>query len=249
MADALDISSHVAGFEESAWNVHTSLELLEELYNYNHWIFNKVRPFIKGSVCEVGSGTGKMTQFLLNRERVVCMEPFEMSLAAARERFKKHLNVEFVQCYLRECPNGQLRAQSVDSVICLNVLEHLQDDVENMRCMRRLCKDRGRVIILVPARMSIYGRIDRSFGHYRRYNRRSLRRVFEQAGLRVTYSFYMNTVGYFGWLWHSRIRRREQIPIKSARLFNRMVPFLDAIERIVRLPLGQSLVMVGTADS
>ncbi len=246
MADATHISARVAGYEESSWNVHTSLELLEELYNYNHWLFNKVRPFIKGSVCEIGSGTGKMTQFLLNQERIVCVEPFETSVATSRERFEKHLNVKFVQRFLHDCPNDDLPAGSVDSVICLNVLEHLEDDVENMRCMKRLITDRGRVIVLVPAHMSIYGAMDRSFGHYRRYNRRTLGRVFEQADLRVKHSFYINTIGYFGWLWHGRIRQREQIPLKSARLFNRLVPFLAAIERLIRLPFGQSLVMIGT---
>jgi len=96
------------------------------------------------------------------------------------------------------------------------------------------------------AHMSIYGALDRSFGHCRRYNRRCLGRAFEAAGLRPTYSFYMNALGYFGWWWHSRLLRREQIPVQTGRFFNRLVPLLDAIERILPPPFGQSLVMVGT---
>ena len=105
-------------------------------------------------------------------------------------------------------------------------------DVDGLARMRRVCHDRGRVIILVPAHMSIYGELDRSFGHVRRYNRRTLRRAFEAAGLQVSYSFYMNALGYFGWWWQSRWQRREEISVSGARLFNRLVPFLDAAERL-----------------
>lgn len=230
----------------AAGQVHSSLELLSDLYNYNHWIYNKVRPFIRGKVCEVGSGIGNITQFLLGCDEVVGIEPLEQSIGLAEPRFKNHLNVRFVQGVLENFPNNQVPQDHFDTVVCMNVLEHIEDDVDSLRRMRLMCKPRGRVVILVPAHMSIYGEIDRSFGHYRRYNRKSLGRVFRAAGLNPTYSFYMNSLGYFGWLWHSRLMKREQIPGDAGRFFNRLVPFLDAFERVVRLPFGQSVIMIGT---
>ena len=244
-AQAPVVSTGPATTGGAEWNVHSSLELLEELYNYNHWLFNKVRPFLRGHVCEVGSGTGKVTQFLLNHERVVGIEPFACSLQTARQRFAQHLNVEFVCCRLEDCPNEQVPAHRFDTVACLNVLEHIRDDVGALVSMRRLLRPRGRGVVLVPAHMSIYGQIDLSFGHYRRYTRRALRLAFAQAGLRVTYNLYLNAFGWFGWLWHSRIRRRTQIPLAAARTFNRLVPFIDVLERVLPPPFGQSLVMVG----
>lgn len=231
---------------EAAAQVHSSLEMLGELYNYTHWLFNKVRPFIRGNICEVGCGIGTVTQFLLNNERIVGIEPFAGSYEYARERFQDHLNVRIVRCLLESCPNNAVRTGVFDTVVCLNVLEHLEDDVASLRRMAMLCKAGGRVVILVPAHMCVYGELDRSFGHFRRYNRRSLRRAFEVAGLRPTYSTYMNTLGLGGWWWQSRIRGHRQLTVKSSRLFNRLVPFLDAFERVVRLPFGQSLIMVGT---
>ncbi len=232
----------------AAWNVHTSLEVLEALYNYNHWLFNRVRPFIRGEVCEIGSGTGTITRFLLSHRRVVGVEPFEQSLRVARERFEAHLNVRFVRATLQSCPNEAVPAGTFDSVVCLNVLEHIEDDVHSLAIMRRLSKPRGRVVILVPAHMSLYGQLDVSFGHYRRYNRRSLGQAFAAAGLHVTHSWYMNAVGCIGWLWNARIRRCREIPFASARFFDRLVPFIDAFERVVPVPFGQSLVMIGTPE-
>ncbi len=245
--DATAALPHAAPVDSPATKeVHTSLGLIKELYNYHHWIFNKVRPWIRGSVCEVGSGRGNITQFLLNAERVVCLEPHTESVREISRRFAEHRNVSFAPHTIQQCPNKDVTAASFDTVLCLNVLEHIEDDLTAVRRMRELCLDRGRVVMLVPAHMSAYGSVDQSLGHYRRYNRRCLRALFAEAGLETTYSFYMNTLGYFGWLWKGRILRRQRIPMSAAWTFNRLVPFVDAIERVVRLPFGLSLVMIGT---
>jgi 2-polyprenyl-3-methyl-5-hydroxy-6-metoxy-1,4-benzoquinol methylase len=226
--------------------VRTSLELLSELYNYNHWIFNKVRPFIRGRVCEIGCGTGNITQFLLNCDQVVGLEPQVDSYREVEARFRPHANVRFANCCLEDVPSESVPSRAFDTVVCLNVLEHIEDDADSLRRMRSLCGRRGRVVLLVPAHMSIYGELDRSFGHHRRYNRRSLAGACTRAGLEPVHSFYMNSIGYLGWWWYACIRKRQQLPLEGSRVFNRIVPFLDALERVLRLPFGQSLVMVST---
>ncbi len=227
-------------------DVLDSLEMLNTLYEYNHWIYSKIRPFIKGSVCDVGCGIGNVTAFLLNHERVLGLEPFPESFRRARRRFADHRNVSFVPSGLSECPNDEVPACSFDSVICLRVLEYIPDDQQALVQMRELCKPGGSVVILVAAHNSAYGTLDEVYGHLRRYDRRSLTRMFRKAGLTPMQGFYTNPLGYLGWLWHSRIRRSRKIPASAALLSNRLVPFLEAFERIIRLPFGQSLVMVGT---
>jgi len=236
---------HPRAFDADA-DIRTSLELISELYHYNHWIFDRVRAFVRGRICEVGCGIGTITQFLLNHERIVGIEPSANSSEAARARFATHLNVDITRCFLSDCPCERVPAAFFDTLLCLNVLEHIEDDIAALSQMRQLCAPNGRVVILVPAHMTLYGQLDRSFGHYRRYNKHSMRRAFGEAGLDVTHTSYMNSLGYLGWLWQSRIRRRRQIPVSGARLFNRLVPFLDAIERLFPLPFGQSLLTVGT---
>ncbi len=233
---------------DAAVEVHSSLEVLSDLYNYNHWLFNKVRPFIGETVCEVGCGIGNITQFLLGRTRIVGIEPLAASFRQSESRFKDHLNTSIVNCALEDCPSEAVAAESFDTVLCMNVLEHIADDLGAMRTMRQLCRPGGKVAILVPAHMSIYGELDRSFGHCRRYNKKSLGRLFRSAGLEPTYGRYMNMIGCFGWFWEGRCLGRRQIRTQSARLFNRLVPFIDVVERILPPPFGQSLLMVGTPN-
>ena len=227
-------------------NVHDSLCLLADLYEYNHWTFSRIRPFLGGSVCDVGCGNGNFIQFLLDRKRVVGLDPFHPSLEAASHRFRDHANVGFVCGTLADCPNDQIPAESFDSVVCMRLLDSLEDDVESLSGMRRLCRANGHVIIVASAHMSAYGELDRAVGHRRRYNRRSLKKAFESANLRVIHSSYINALGYFGWWFNSRILKRRQIPTSPANILNRLAPYLDALERLVPPPLGQSILMVGT---
>lgn len=228
--------------------VHESLEIISELYNYSHWLFNNLRPHIQGKICEVGCGIGTLTQFLLNYEWVVGLEPFEESYTRAAERFHAHANVQIIHAALEQVPCDGVCPGYFDSVICANVLEHLEDDVASLERMADLLRPQGRVVILVPAHMAIYGQLDRNFGHYRRYNRASLSRSFKAAGLKPVFSRYMNAVGYFGWWWQSCLLQRDQITPESSHWFERLVPFLDAAERLMPLPFGQSLIMVGQPE-
>ncbi len=225
--------------------VRTSLERLSDLYAYNHWIYSRIRPYLRGAICEVGGGTGNITQFLLNYPRVVSLEPDGHSLRIARERFADHLNTKFVQTYVEGCPREEVAAGSFDTVICLNVLEHIENDVEALRRMGALCAAGGQVVILVPAMQWAFGRLDESFGHYRRYSRRTLRAAFAAAGLEVVASRYFNFIGAFGWWYTSRVRGAVQLEASSCRTFDRLVPYLDSIERLIPPPIGQSLIMVG----
>ena len=160
--------------------VYDSLELIAELYNYSHWIFSRIRPFIHGEVCEVGCGSGNITQFLLTQQHVVGIEPEAEIAQLARRRFADHRNVVIERFALEQRPNDKVGAESFDTAICINVLEHIEQDVEALGRMKQLVRPGGRVVIFVPAHMSLYGSLDRALGHCRRYSRRSLARMFSQ---------------------------------------------------------------------
>lgn len=227
--------------------VSRGLEILATVYHYNHWIFDQVREHLGKRVVEVGSGIGNITQFLLNVDEVVCLEPFEPYCRHLRSRFAPHRNVRVVQGAIEQCPGPEVPAGQFDTVVCLNVLEHIEDDVSALRRMRELLAPGGRVIVLVPALHFLYGQMDRALGHVRRYSRRSLRGAFRQAGLRPVSARYLNALGMLGWWWHGRVRGRTVVPVGATRLFDRMVPFLAAWERLVPPLIGQSVVMVGQA--
>ncbi len=225
--------------------VSAGLAILSTLYHYNLWIFDTVRDYLGPTVVEVGAGVGNITQFLLNAERVVCLEPFEPYREYLARRFAKHLNVEISPRRIEECPGTEAGRGDFDSVLCLNVLEHIDDDVEALRRMRQLLRPGGRVIVLAPALPVLFGQMDRAMGHVRRYTLRSLKRAFHAAGLTPVRGRYMNLAGAFGWWWAGRVMKKSQISASKARMFNRLVPILSAIERLIPVPVGQSVVVVG----
>jgi SAM-dependent methyltransferase len=227
--------------------VSHSLAVLSTVYNYNHWIFASVRDYLGPRVVEVGSGVGNITQFLLNADEVVCLEPFEPYRQFLTRRFEKHLNVSVHPNLIEECPNSQVPSGHFDSVLCLNVLEHIREDVKALKAMKELVRPGGQVVVLVPALPCLYGAMDRAMGHVRRYTLRSLRAAFAEAGLKPQVGHYMNMVGVFGWWWHGRVRRKATIPESATMTFDRLVPFLSAVERLLPVLFGQSVLVVGVA--
>lgn len=230
-------------------SVSHSLAVLATVYHYNHWIFTQIRDDLGQSVAEIGSGIGNITQFLLNLDRVACIEPFEPYEQFLRERFEPHRNVEIHRLAIEDVPHPDIPAGQFDSVICLNVLEHIADDVAALRTMRRLLKPRGRVVILVPALPILFGKLDEAMGHCKRYTLGMLRRALREAGLKPIRGRYMNAVGVPAWFWTGRVLKRSHIAERAARTFDRMVPFLSAMERIIPPPIGQSAILVGTRET
>jgi SAM-dependent methyltransferase len=227
--------------------VSHSLAVLARVYHYNHWIFVSCRDFLGETALEIGSGVGNITQFLLNLRRVVCLEPYEPYRRYLLRRLEQHGNVEVYPHTIEHCPNGDVPAKTFDSAICLNVLEHIEDDVEALRRMKRTLRPGGRAIVLTPALPRLFGEMDRAMGHLRRYTLGSLRRAFVAAGLRPRYGRYMNMAGVPAWWWRGRVQKKDHISERATRLFDRLVPVLSAIERLVPVLFGQSVLVVGEA--
>jgi SAM-dependent methyltransferase len=226
-------------------SVAHSLAVLSRVYHYNHWIYNTVRPFLRGAILEVGAGVGNITQFLLNHPRIACLEPSETFVEYLNNRFADHRNLSVHQAKIEDLPNNELTPGSFNSVVCANVLEHIEEDQFSLNIMAQMVTAGGVVALVVPAVSWIYGRLDKRMGHYRRYNRGQLKRMLDRAGLRVLRARYFNGVGARGWWIQGRLLGHERIPERQTRMFDRLVPYLSALERIVPPPLGQSLAVIG----
>ncbi len=196
-------------------------------------------------VVEVGCGLGNFTETLLDRELVVALDAEPACIERLRQRYPGRANLHAIAC---EAPGPgflELRRFQPDSCVCLNVLEHIADDLGALRAMAAILPSGGRVVLLVPAFPSLYGPIDRDLGHYRRYRRASLRRVAEESGLTVKKLRYLNTAGFFAWWANSHVfRRREQSASQIAFFDDVVVPVMSRVEDFVPPPFGQSLFAV-----
>jgi 2-polyprenyl-3-methyl-5-hydroxy-6-metoxy-1,4-benzoquinol methylase len=224
------------------------LETMSEARNYQAHVFGLVRPYIGSRVLEVGCGIGTMTsQLLEHAERVVCIEPNLNCATRAREALAANDRVTIQVCHLEECNRGELQEQRFDTIVCVNVLEHIEDDVRALSLFRDVvASTRGRVLIFVPAVQGIYSPHDAALGHHRRYSKRSLHAAFAAAGLDVVALKYTNPIGLLGWMYNLYISGNTEHTASQVGLFDRFVaPWALPIEHLVPPPIGLSLFAVG----
>jgi SAM-dependent methyltransferase len=206
-------------------------------------MFERLRPWVGRRVLEVGAGIGNMSAFLVDRERLVLADTEPYYLHRLRERFDDRPNVRVVELRLPAF-DPQLVAERVDTVICLNVLEHVEDDRGSLSAMRQLLEPGGRLVLLVPALRPLYGTLDEALGHFRRYAPTELGRMVEESGFRVRHLEYFNLAGVPGWWLASRVLRRKLIPTEALRCYEALVP-LFRLERWLPWRVGQSLIAIG----
>jgi Methyltransferase domain len=127
-----------------------------------------------------------------------------------------------------------------DSLVCFNVLEHIADDMSALSRFQERVAPGGHALLLVPAHPVLFGPLDATVGHHRRYDRGSLRHALEATGFEPVIVRHVNPVGALGWLISGRMMRRDQIPQGPLGIFDRLVPFLRRLDA-VDLGFGLSL--------
>lgn len=214
---------------------------------YNAWLTERVAPWVGRRVLEIGAGIGNMAAFFVDRERLVLAEPDPAYRARLAARFGTQPHVQVIPLRL-PAVDAALAAERLDTIICLNVLEHVSEDDEALRGMRRILSRGARVVLLVPALPALYGSLDRALGHVRRYTPHELRGKIVDAGFRLVHLEYFNLGGVAGWWLTGRVLRRRMIPRLSLRVYDALVP-LFRLERFLPRRIGQSLIAVGEVVS
>jgi SAM-dependent methyltransferase len=224
------------------------LTTMREARRYQGHVFSFFRPYIRARVLEVGSGIGTTTRTLLEMaDRVVGIEPNRASIAHLRQTVGHHPAFMLHDCHLEECDRAELVGERFDTILCVNVLEHIEDDQEALCGFAEIAAPAdAHVLIFVPAVEAAYGRLDAALGHHRRYSRRRLARMFEDAALDIRVLKYTNPIGLLGWMFNTYVTRNAAHSPRQIALFETLVaPWALPLERFVPVPVGLSLVAVG----
>ena len=224
------------------------LETMSEARRYQAHVFDLFRPYVGSRVLEVGSGIGTTTRTLLEvAQRVVGIEPNASSVARLRQTLADNPRFALKPCHLEECDRGDLLREQFDTIMCVNVLEHIEDDVAALRLFREIVQPaNGNVLVFVPAVQAVYGPLDAELGHHRRYSKKMLASAFRQSGLELRVLRYTNPIGLLGWWFNARITRSTAHSSRQIALFETLVaPWALPLERVVPMPIGLSLVAVG----
>jgi glycosyltransferase involved in cell wall biosynthesis len=199
--------------------------------NFNRWMADTIRPYIGKRVLEIGAGMGNLTRLLLaGRKRYVATDIDREHLERLKNRLANRPNLETAELNAVE-PDGQeaFRGQ-MDTVVCLNVLEHIQDAAGALRNIRSLLEDGGRAVILVPCGQSIYNSLDEELGHFLRYSEDQLRQSMTEAGFEVETVLRFNRASRPGWWLNGTILKRRTISRLQLKNFDRLVWILRRVD-------------------
>jgi SAM-dependent methyltransferase len=222
---------------ETQHAIYESLETLSQTPKYYRWLCSRVQPYIRGKTLELGAGIGNFGQWA----RLFATEYHATDVDPVLvDRLKQDFPKAFRWDLFEPFPGDDL----YDTVIILNVIEHLKDDTGAMEALFNRLQPGGHLIVMVPAMHFLYGSLDRAFGHYRRYHKNEMRRLMDHVNLHVVREMYLNVAGMFGWYLYGKILKHEQLPQQLCSRFNLVLPLLK-----IELPLahfaGLSLITVG----
>jgi SAM-dependent methyltransferase len=232
------------------------LEAMARAPRYHRWILQSFDVQLGSRILEVGAGDGTVTRILLEdpEARVTALEPDPVRAARLRVRLGSEPALEIAEGDTTLLAGQVAAPRTLDAdgarpttVLYVNVLEHVADDVAELRRAGRLAGAGGRVCVFAPAMPQLYSRLDAELGHHRRYTRSSLCAAFERAGLAIERVAYFDRAGALAWWLMHRVAGLRIVP-GTAALYDRLVPGLRALDIALPLPLGKNVIATGITE-
>lgn len=210
-----------------------TLARMATLAEYNHWLHQRFEAFLGDRILEVGSGIGNQTQYFAHHERVIAsdIDPFYVQVLHRKFGDRPNVRIASFRFPLDAASHDDLQRERVDTIVCLNVLEHIEDDRSTLRDFARVLPRGGRLALLVPSMPSLYGTLDKHLQHFRRYDKEPLRALLKSEGFETEDLRYMNRIAVFGWWLSSRVLGRTVLPKGQLAAFKFLMPLLRFEEK------------------
>ena len=226
--------------------VGQELDVFAHARRWKKYWASRIRPWITGDVLEVGAGIGQNTAVLQNTgvRSWLCLEP-DPQLC---ERLAATV------APLRTCSIGlgtieSVRGRKFDCILYIDVLEHIEADRDELARAAQLLGANGHIIVLSPAHQSLFSAFDAAIGHFRRYNRESLR-ACSPPGCRLESMFYLDSVGMVASFANRLLLRQDNPTLSQIQFWDRsIIPVSRILDPIFRYTLGKTIVGVWTQAS
>ncbi len=220
----------------------SELDLFAAVDNWKTYWSRRMRPYVRGDVLEVGAGIGSNTRYLDpgNCRRWVCLEPdakLSGYLYGNMRRAPERENYEVVTGTIQNLDPDSL----FDTILYIDVLEHIEDDREELRNAASRLRSDGRLIVLSPAHRWLFTPFDAAIGHFRRYNRPMLRQI-SPPELSLEQMAYLDSAGLL-LSSANRMLLRQSMPTKAQlRIWDQyLIPISRIADRIFFDSLGKSI--------
>ncbi len=216
-----------------------TLKLLKEANAYNRWIFQKISPWIGDKILEVGCGIGNITEMLINHGKIFVSDINKEYLQIVEDRFRNNPNFHKAVLWdISKDPPKELY-NAIDTVLCCNVLEHVEDDNSVLKNFYQLLPSVGRLVKF------LYNSLDQELGHLRGSSKREIIMKLKSNSFKILYIGFFNILGIIGWFINGNILRRRLLSQKQICVFNKFVPILSKLEKVIPSFIGLSIIATG----
>jgi glycosyltransferase involved in cell wall biosynthesis len=223
------IVKHALREAEDPRNVgHVTLARMAKLEPYNRWLVDRFQAALGRRILEIGAGFGNLTRYFRGRELVIAsdLDPVAVEYLRGAFRDDPEVRIASYRFPMEPAARAELLVERLDTIVCCNVLEHIEDDEKTLLDMYALLQRGGRLVLLVPALSWLYGSLDIHLRHFRRYERAGLEEKLRLAGFTIEDCRFVNRPGVFGWYVNGRLLRRRILPKSQLRAFKLMLPLL-----------------------
>lgn len=221
------------------------LEAMSFAIRYHRWILEIFKPYLKGSVVEVGAGSGLFSELLAQTTdvRLTLIEPSSQMFPILKNRLANRKDTEFYQDFFTNVATRLKPAP--DTIVYVNVLEHISDDTLELQIAYDTLKPGGYLLLFVPALRALYGALDKEIGHFRRYHLKPLVRLCRSVGFEVSLAQYFDFLGIVPWWLNFKLLKSNKINPMAVKLYDTVVvPFEKPLETLVRPPIGKNILVI-----
>ncbi|MEO5334748.1 MAG: class I SAM-dependent methyltransferase [Magnetococcus sp. YQC-5] len=224
------------------------LEVMAETVNYRAWILSWFHRYIHGRTLEIGAGCGSIAQDILPwSESLELVEPDARLAGLLRTRFGDTPDL-LIYHDTAEHHLKRLDDQQLDTVLLVNVLEHIKDDRAVLADLARVLTAGGHLLLFVPALPMLYAAMDAHLGHFRRYERTILEQLIRESGLQLVLVRYFDLPGILSWFL-LKISRSTRLNLQMVKIYDRwVVPSARWLENRIPPPVGKNLLLVARKD-
>lgn len=221
------------------------LEVLADVPNYYDWIMETFCSHVRGWVIEYGAGAGTVSKLLSPfADRLTLVEPSNNLSELLQAQFGENSRTE-VATETLEQHTTRMKSGSADTIVLVNVLEHIEDDETAVSELLRLLKPGGHLLIFVPALQPLMSKLDQALGHYRRYHKADLARKLARPGGELVSCRYFDFIGIAPWFVLNTLLGSTNFDPRLVRINDRIVvPAARMLERLISPPIGKNLIAV-----
>jgi len=224
---------------------HENLELMAQTHKFNDWMYNETSISLKGDILEVGSGLGTFSKKIIHDFPLSHITLTDVSPNYVNE-LKKIFHNERISVHKldlnSETDYNEIGYERFDSVIAINVLEHVKNDEFALQQLYKMLKKGGTLSLLVPCHKFLFNVIDESVGHFRRYTKQELTYKIKKTGFSIDKMHYFNILGMIGWYINGNLAKNPKVNPKASIILDATVPLSKVVEKLSGKSIGLSMI-------